>query len=205
MSLTDNYGTSIQRHYARYFVEFSRPAGALYMKGWDTAFIADEQLPGLVEIDDAAANLRKNPNAKPGSHGGRPIFLGLDDQVIKIRVIVWTNQQLELLWALRPLLVPLPGTQPKNVSIVSEWLKMTGISTVAIHGATDIKPYSGQRVARGLQMTITATRWVGAAKDANKNVTTQPRRTYATTRPFTAPQREPTTVAGACAPNFQPG
>lgn len=191
--------------YAPYFVQFSRPAGALYMRGHDTAFIAGKQLPGLVEIDDAQAALRKNPNVKPGSHVGRPIFLGLDDQVIKIRVIVWTDEQRDLLYELRSLLVPLPGTQPKNVSIVSEWLKMTGISTVAIHAATDLKPYSGQRVARGLMMMITATRWLGAAKHAKKNVTAQPKRIYDTTRPFTAPRREPTALAGACAPNFQPG
>ncbi len=186
-----------------YFVEFSRQSGALYATGADLTILGGEWLPGITEIDGATAQLRRDANAKPGSHGGRPIYHGLEESDLKIRVIVWTNDQIKKLWELRQLLVPLPGGTPKNLSLVSAWTEWSGINAVAVRGSTDFQRYSGQRVNHGLQITITASRWLGAAKAANKVVTVQPKRTYQTTRPFADPAKvssQPTSQSGACGP-----
>lgn len=190
--------------HAPYFVNFAKKAGALYASGWDLVTIGGVQLPGIARIDGASLMLRRNPNNKAGANGGNPVYHGLEEQQLRITVIVWTNEQLEALRSFLDAHAPLPGVQPKNFSLVSEWTKLTKIDRISIVGFGDLQPHTSARVANGLQVTITAAHYLGGAKKAKANVTVQPRRTYSTTRPYTPPPG-PASTAGACGPQFTPG
>lgn len=190
--------------HAAYFVRFSKPAGTLYAKGWDLTILGGDRLPGITRIEGAALMLRRDSNGRPGTNGGRPVYHGLEEQTVKIIVIVWTNEQLAALEEIIAKHAPVPGVEPKNLSLVSEWTKLAKIDRVAIIGFSDLAPHSSPRVANGLQVTITASHYLGAAKSAKKNVTVQPRRTYSTTRPYTPPPA-PSSQPGACGPQFTPG
>jgi len=187
-----------------YFVGFGRSAGSLYATGWDLTIVGGDKLPGISRIDNPSVMLRRDPNRRPGVNGGRPVYLGLDEQTIQIICIVWTEEQRLKLTELCAKFAPVPGVVPKNYSLVSKWTELAKIDRICIEGLVGPVPHSSPRVPVGLQVTFKATQWLGAAKDAKKNVTVQPRRTYTTTRPYTPPPG-PASTPGACGPNFTPG
>lgn len=189
--------------HAPYFVSYSKPNGTLYAKGWDLVIVGGDKLPGIARVDGAGLMLRRDPNSKPGTNGGRPVYHGLDEQTIKITVIVWTDEQLAALAAFITKHAPIPGVEPRNLSLVSEWTKLSRIDRISIVGFGDLQPHNSARVANGLQVVITASHYLGAAKKAKANVTVQPKRTYSTTRPYVAPTT-PASQPGACGPKFTP-
>lgn len=187
---------------APYFVNFSRSAGSLYATGWDLVIVGGEMLPGIGRVDNPSVMLRRDPNRKPGSNGGRPVYLGLEEQSVQIVCIVWTEEQRKKLREFCAKYGPVPGVPPKNYGLVSKWTEFSKIDRICIEGFVGPVPHSSPRVPVGLQVTFKASQWLGAAKDAKKNVTTQPRRTYTTTRPYVAPA-SPAATPGALGPRFE--
>lgn len=179
--------------------------GGKYMSGWDLCVLGGDRLPGLAEVSTNGLKLTRDSNRAPGKNGGKPVYTGLDEQEVKIKVIVWTQSQLDILWGLRSKLLPLPGKQPENVSIDSPWLKLIGINSVAVTAVSGMQRHTSARVPRGVEVTITASHWLGASKGAGKNVTAQPKRNVSTTRPYKG-ATSPVNSSGACGPpNYQPG
>jgi len=189
-----------------YFVEGTENNGPDYMTGWDLTVLGGSKLPGITQVVGAQVMLRRDANKAAGKNGGRPVYHGLEEQRLQFKVIVWKNSQMAIMYGLRGQILPIAGKEPKNTSIVSEWSRLVGITSVTILGAIDWQPHSSERVRRGLELTLFASHWLGDSKAAGKNVSTQPARTVATTRPYTPGAPKPTSVGGACGPpNFQPG
>jgi hypothetical protein len=191
---------------------FAASNGPDYMDGWDLCVLGGVKLPGRCEVSGPGIHLKRDANQKPGANGGRPVYHGLEEQEPKIKIVVWTQRQLDILWGLRSKIIPIAGVEPKAVSIDTPYLKLIGVTTVTIIGATPFTWHASAHVGRGLEMTLSASHWLSASKGKGKNQTTVPKRAYRNQRNgagpssddepggYSAPVAAPNATPGACGP-----
>jgi hypothetical protein len=163
-------------------------------QGWDRCVLADKVVPGFCRILNADVKLKFDAKPKSGADGANPTIRGLDPRPLMLEIMTYNDADREALASLIRPYVPVPGADPKPVSIDHPSLRIIQVDTVLIIGASALIPIEGTTKAK---MTLDLHHWLPARqKNATKTPKGAPVRDYRNNR--TAQQQSPP-------PSQQPG
>lgn len=146
-------------------------AGAVNPKGWDRCALAGQVLPGHASILRGGIKLKKDHKPKSGADGCRPTYHGIDPGELELEVITYSDDDREALAGIVATVMPVPGKEPKPVSIDYPGIRHLGISTVLVIGVSALIPI-GPGVAK---MTLQLDHWM-PPKASSKIATKTPTR-----------------------------
>ncbi len=134
----------------------------------DTAWIGEDQLPGIVEVN-ATAEKEVDMRKRRGANGASIVFTGYKPARVTFAVHVWTPEQWDSLNRIIKKIWPAPRGTPtestkerrsldsKAVDVVAWALFPLRIKSVCVSSVTAPRPSS--RIKGGYMLTITAMEW----------------------------------------------
>lgn len=138
-------------------------------QGWDRCTLAGQPIPGHCRIVHGLCRLKKDAKSKNGADGSNPTYRGMDPQPLQMEITTYTDADREKLALVILQYVPKPGIQPKPVSIDHPSLRVIGVDSVMIEGASALIPEPGTTKAK---MTLDMFHWLPAKPE---NATTTPK------------------------------
>lgn len=167
--------------------------------GWDRCAMANQVLPGLAHITHGGVKIKIDHKNKSGADGANPTCHGLEPQPIGLEVVTFDDDQREALAAIVQPLVPTLGRKQLPVSIDHPSLRVLGITSVLIVGASPLINMGKQRT----KMTFDLLHWLPTTKKVATNTAKgAPVRKVDNVGPAgaAASNPAPTTQAGFCGP-----
>lgn len=138
-------------------------------QGWDRCSLANQVVPGHCRILNAECGLKKDEKKKNGADGSNPTYRGMDGKPLQMEITTYNDADREALASLLGPYIPIPGVEPKPVSIDHPSLRMIRVYAVVIEGAGALIPVEGTTKAK---MVLKMQHWLPARQ---KNATATPK------------------------------
>lgn len=145
-------------------------------QGWDRGVLAGQVIPAHCRIVHAACGVKKDQKKKNGSDGENPTYRGMDAKPLQMELTTYNDVDREALASLLGPYIPVPGVQPKPVSIDHPSLRMIRVFAVVIENVGALIPVEGTTKAK---MMLDMQHWLPSKQKG------------ATTTPTGAPVRKP--------------
>jgi hypothetical protein len=148
-------------------------------QGWDRCVLGGQVVPAHCRITHGACGLKKDPKSKSGADGSNPTYRGMDPKPISMEITTYNDPDREALASLLGPYIPVPGVQPKPVSIDHPSLRMIRVFAVVIEEPSALIPEPGTTKAK---MTLLMQHWLPSRQGS------------ATATPKGAPVRKPKNI-----------
>jgi hypothetical protein len=142
---------------------------AIDPQGWDRCALGGQVIPGHCRIVEGECGIKKDEKKKNGADGNNPTYRGMDGKPVKMEITTYNDVDREALASLISPLIPIPGVQPKPVSIDHPSLRIIRIFAVVVEGAGALMPVEGTTKAK---MMLHMQHWLPSR---NKSATTTPK------------------------------